>query len=323
LDTIPQLTFGVAESVDGEVSELPGDAVGPYRLIRELGKGGMGTVWLAERSDGLIQRPVALKLPRGTWRRRTLSKRMGRERHILAALNHPNIARLYDAGLTDEGNPWLALEYVEGRPIDESCESSQAGIDERLRLVLDVASAIAHAHARLIVHRDLKPSNILVTADGDVRLLDFGIARLLEQGQTPESELTQIAGRALTPEYASPEQIKGEPIGVASDVYSLGVVLYELLTGARPYRPRRDSRAALEEAILEDEPARPSDVVREPSRRRQLRGDLDTIVLKAPRKKPEERYETTNEFADDLQRSFRTDPSLRGRTAGCIGHPGS
>ena len=171
--------FGALGESESSSSEVSGQTVGPYRLLRELGRGGMGIVWLAERIDGMINRPVALKLPRGHWSA-TLSERMARERTILAALDHPNIARLYDAGLTAEGNPWLALEYVEGRPIDEYCRAKNLSVQERLRLFLDVAAAVAHAHSRLVVHRDLKPSNVLVTDDGQVRLLDFGIARLLE-----------------------------------------------------------------------------------------------------------------------------------------------
>ena len=290
-------------------SEGPGDIVGPYRLLRELGKGGMGTVWLAERVDGMINRPVALKLPRGSWTA-ALSERMARERVILAALNHPNIARLYDAGVTAAGSPWLALEYIQGQPIDDYCRIKSLGVAERLRLFLDVAGAVAHAHARLVVHRDLKPSNVLVTDDGQVRLLDFGIARLLEDEGREEPNLTQVAGCAMTPEYASPEQIRGEPISIASDVYSLGVMLYELLTGVRPYNLKRTSRAALEDAILEVDPEKPSTAAGTPPLRKVLRGDLDTIVLKALDKKPEARYLTANAFADDIRNHLSGRPVL-------------
>jgi serine/threonine-protein kinase len=302
------------DGMEASASESPGDSVGPYRLERELGRGGMGTVWLAIRADGMVDRPVALKLPRGTWQRAALSERMARERKILAALNHPNIARLYDAGVTADGNPWLTLEYVEGRPIDEYCRLKDLETDERLRLFLDVAGAVAHAHSRLVVHRDLKPSNILVTDDGQVRLLDFGIARLLEEGGAPQSQITRIGGSALTPEYASPEQIREELIGIASDVYSLGIVLYELLTGTRPYRLKRDSRAALEEAILEAEPGKPSEAVAATALQRTLRGDLDTIVLKALAKKPDARYATINAFADDI-RNYLSGRPVRARPA--------
>jgi serine/threonine-protein kinase len=213
----------------------------------------------------LQRRPVALKLPRGAWRRAALAERMAREREILARLNHPNIARLYDAGIDAQGQPYLALEYVEGERIDAYCRRNALDVAARLRLFLQVTRAVAHAHANLVVHRDLKPANILVAADGTAR----------------ETELTQLAGRALTPDYAAPEQIVGEPIGTAADVYALGVVLFELLTGARPYAIRRDSRAALEEAILNVDPPRPSSVATTPKLRKRLRGDLDTIVLKA------------------------------------------
>jgi eukaryotic-like serine/threonine-protein kinase len=283
-------------------SETPGEVVGPYRLLRQLAVGGMGTVWLAERSDGLITRPVALKLPRGSWRGAMLADRMAREREILASLNHPNIARLYDAGLRADGQPYLALEYVEGRRIDCYCEQEHLDLKARLRLFLQVAKAVAHAHAHLVVHRDLKPANILVTDQGEVRLLDFGIAKLLEQGSAAQSDLTLLGGQAMTPAYASPEQVSGAAIGIGSDIYSLGVVLCELLTGRLPYKPIRDSRAALEEAILQTEPSKPSELVPDQSARRALRGDLDLIVLKALKKKPEERYLTANAVGDDIER---------------------
>ncbi|MFI5006430.1 MAG: tetratricopeptide repeat protein [Solirubrobacterales bacterium] len=293
------------QEADGEPSSpsgTVGDAVGPYRLLRPLAEGGMGSVWLAARSDGMVNRPIALKLPRGAWRGAQLGGRMAREREILAALNHPNIARLYDAGLTSSGQPYLALEYVEGRRIDRYCHEKGLDPKARLQLFVQVANAVAHAHAKLIVHRDIKPANILVTDDGQVRLLDFGIAKLLQEGEARESELTQLSGRPFTPAYASPEQIAGEPITIGSDVYSLGVTLYELLTGARPYGLKSDSWGELEEAILQADPAKPSDVATEPWRRKALRGDLDTIVLKALKKKPDDRYPTVNAFVEDIER---------------------
>jgi serine/threonine protein kinase/tetratricopeptide (TPR) repeat protein len=307
LDTIPKLP-DVPDEEDGSPSAQEGDLVGPYRLLHELGAGGMATVWLAERHDGLIPRPVALKLPRGYWRRATLSERLTRERDILATLTHPNIARLYDAGITAAGQPYLALEYVEGRRIDEFVRDAALDVPQRLALFLQVTDAVAYAHAQLVVHRDLKPSNILVTADGHVRLLDFGIAKLLEQGEARETELTERSGRALTPDYASPEQIAGTPIGTPSDVYSLGVVLYELLTQHRPYRLTRDSRGALEEAILQVDPARPSDVAGERSTKKALRGDLDWIVLKAMAKERDRRYASVAALAADLRRFLRNEP---------------
>jgi tRNA A-37 threonylcarbamoyl transferase component Bud32 len=284
--------------------------IGPYRLLRPLGEGGMAAVWLAERTDVLQARKVALKLPHGAWRRAGLAERMAREREILATLEHPNIARLYDAGLDDDGQPFLALEYVEGLRIDAYCAQHALELRPRLGLFLQVARAVAYAHAHLVVHRDLKPSNILVTAEGSVRLLDFGIAKLLDQGEAQETALTREAGRALTPDYAAPEQIQGRAIGTAADVYSLGVVLFELLTGQRPYRLKRDSRAALEEAVLQVDPMRPSEAVAPGRARRALRGDLDTIVLKALKKSPTERYETVNAFADDIERHLARLPVL-------------
>jgi len=285
--------------------------VGPYRLLRQIGEGGMAAVWLAERTDVLQSRRVALKLPHGAWRRAGLAERMAREREILATLEHPNIARLYDAGVADDdGQPYLALEFVEGEPIDAYCRRHALGVRQRLGLFLQVAQAVAYAHANLVVHRDLKPSNILVTAEGGVRLLDFGIAKLLEQGVAEETALTRDVGRALTPDYAAPEQIQGRAIGTAADVYSLGVVLFELLAGRRPYQLKRESRAALEEAILQAEPMRPSEVASDPAARRALRGDIDTIVLKALRKEPTQRYATVDALADDLRRHLSHQPVL-------------
>ena len=309
LGAIPTVDLTASDSSEAPPDQT-GVMVGPYRVLRKLGEGGMGTVWQAERADGLIRRTVALKLPRGAWPRAAIAERLARERDILAALTHSHIARLYDAGVTAEGQPYLALEYVEGRPIDRYCTDQRLDVRARLRVFLQVLSAVAYAHAKLVVHRDLKPSNILVTADGQIRLLDFGIAKLLAEGQTQQTTLTEIDGCPLTPEYASPEQVTGEPLSTASDIYSLGIVLYELLTGTRPYTVRRDSRRALEDAILHTEVAPPSLAATDPSWRRALRGDLDTIVLKALKKKPDERYPTVNAFADDLQRCLDGRPVL-------------
>jgi eukaryotic-like serine/threonine-protein kinase len=289
-------------------SAEPGD-VGPYRLLRELGSGGMASVWLAERTDMLQRRQVALKLPHGAWRRAGLAERMAREREILATLQHPNIATLYDAGLGDDGQPYLALEYVEGERIDHCAERLGLDVPATVRLFLQVVRAVAHAHAHLVVHRDLKPNNILVTAAGDVKLLDFGIAKLLDQGSAEESELTRQSGRAMTPAYAAPEQILGQPIGTPADVYALGVVLFELLAGRRPYALDRGSRAALEDAIVQADPPRPS-AVAPPSRRAALRGDLDTIVLKALHKDAGQRYATADALAEDLLRHLEHRPVL-------------
>jgi serine/threonine-protein kinase len=216
---------------------------------------------------------------------------------------------LYDAGIADDGQPFLALEYVAGEPIDVYCETHGLPLRKRLQLFLQVADAVAHAHTKLIVHRDLKPSNILVTGAGQVRLLDFGIAKLLEESAPTGANLTELSGQALTPNYAAPEQILGEPLTVAADVYSLGVILYELLTSTRPYELKRDSRGALEDAILEAQPRKPSDAA-PVNRRKSLRGDLDLIVLQALKKKPHERYATVHAFVEDIQRYLRHRPVL-------------
>ena len=279
-----------------------GELVGQYRLVRELASGGQGSVWLAERADGRLTRPVAVKLPIGLAFRPHLAERMAREGQILASLTHPHIARLYDAGVTADGAPFLAMEYVDGAAIDQHCAAQGLDVAARVRLFVPVVRAVAFAHARLVIHRDLKPSNILVTADGDARLLDFGIAKLLDEARPEASTLTTEGGRAMTLRYASPEQVAQQPLGVATDVYSLGVVLYELLTGVAPYRPARDTVAALEEAVLSAEPRRPSDAADAPAERRALRGDLDTILLKALKKDPAARYVTAGELADDLTR---------------------
>jgi serine/threonine-protein kinase len=283
-------------------SDAVGDGVGSYRLLRPLGRGGMGTVWLAERTDGLVDRPVALKLPRGDWLRPDLASRMARERRILASLEHPNIARLYDAGFTSDGRPYLALEYVEGMRIDDYCRDRVRDLGDVLRLFVQVLRAVAHAHRRLVVHRDLKPSNILVTQSGDVRLLDFGVAGLLGADDAVEtSELTRVSGRMLTVHYASPEQILGGPLGTGSDVYSLGVILFELITGRRPYQPRGDTVRALEESVLNEDAPLPSTMAQRVPWRRALKGDLDRIVLAALKKAPEERYVSTEAFARDIE----------------------
>ena len=302
------LAIAGSEAFD-EASDEAGGTVGPYRLIRELGAGGMATVWLAERSDGTLQRQVALKLPRIGWAS-GLARRMVRERDILAALEHPHIARLYDAGVTEAGRPWLAMEFVGGVPIDQYCREQHLAVAQRLSLFLQVADAVAHAHARLIVHRDLKPNNILVTSTGDVRLLDFGVAKLLEE-EAADANLTQLLGRAVTPDYASPEQVSGRPVGVATDVYSLGIVLYELLTGQRPYRIGRITAAALEQAITEaDVPLVSSRAGADRSLRRALRGDIDTILAKALKKDPDERYASVEAFAADIRRHIAGRPVL-------------
>ena len=309
LEALPKLTLGPAEITEASPADAAsaGLVIGPYRLIRELGVGGMGLVWLAERVDGGLKRQVALKLPRLSWSS-GLAERMSRERDILASLDHPNIARLYDAGLDEQGRPYLALEYVEGEAIDVHCKKHALSVPDRLLLILQVARAVAHAHARLVVHRDLKPANILVTAEGQVRLLDFGIAKLMEGELTQETQLTQQGGRALTLDYASPEQIRGEPLGTASDVYSLGVVAYELLAEAKPYQLKRQSAAALEEAIASVDVRLASTAATSPSERRALKGDLDAVLNKALKKNVFERYPSVEAFAQDIERHLANLP---------------
>jgi eukaryotic-like serine/threonine-protein kinase len=300
---------------------LIGKRFGPYAVLALLGRGGMGSVWLAERVDGLFARQVALKLVHPALTGRVMTERFTREREILASLNHPNIARLLDAGFAEDGQPYLALEYVSGTPLTVYCDEGRLSIRARLELFQQVLGAVQYAHAHLVIHRDLKPANILVTADAEAQLLDFGIAKLLTEGEAKETELTQMGGRALTPDYAAPEQIAGAPITTAADVYALGVMLYEILTGERPYKLKRDSRGALEEAILRTEPAPPSRAAlsetiaaaRATTAKKlssSFRGDLDTIAAKALKKSPAERYPTANAFGEDIARFLRGDVVL-------------
>lgn len=301
-----------AALADGASARRPGDLVGAWRLIEPLGRGGMGEVWLAERCDGKLQRSVALKLPHADRLQAGLAARIARERDILAALEHPAIARLYDAGI-DDGQPWLALEVVRGLRIDHWCDARRASLSQRLALFEQAAAAVAYAHAQLVVHRDLKPSNLLVDEAGQVHLLDFGIAKLLDDSGRSPHDLTARGATVMTPAYASPEQVAGSPVATASDVYSLGVLLYELLAGTSPYRPARSTRAALEEAVLNDAPRRPSDACTDAGRRRALRGDLDAILLQALAKDPRQRHASVGALVDDLQRWRRHEPVLARR----------
>jgi serine/threonine protein kinase/tetratricopeptide (TPR) repeat protein len=300
--------------------------VGGYELISPIGHGGMGTVWLAERSDGRFQRRVAVKLLNEALLGFGGEERFRREGAILARLSHPNIAELFDAGITAKGQPYLVLEHVEGEPIDLYCDSHNLEVQARIRLFLEVLDAVAHAHAHLIVHRDIKPSNVLVSKEGQVKLLDFGIAKMLEGGgqEGAATLLTREAGSALTPQYAAPEQLTGDPVTAATDVYALGVLLYLLLTGQHPVGRGAHSPADLLKAITETEPQRPSDAVASSSLegvatavrcgvtsdklRRQLQGDLDTIVGKSLKKVPQERYPSVDALADDLRRYLHNEP---------------
>lgn len=309
-----------------ETPALAGQTVGAYRLISPIGHGGMGTVWLAERHDGRFQRNAAVKFLNIGLVGHSADERFKREGAILARLANPNIAELLDAGVTAGGQPYLILEYVEGEPIDRYCDARTLDVRARIRLFLDVLAAVAHAHANLIIHRDIKPSNVQVSKKGEVKLLDFGIAKLMEgEGQEGAATvLTREVGSALTPEYAAPEQVTGAPVTTATDIYGLGVLLYVVLTGQHPAGSGPHSPAELLKAILETEARRPSDVVisqtieRESSAaqrglvaqklRRQLRGDLDTIVSKALKKNPLERYASATAMADDLGRYLRNQP---------------
>jgi serine/threonine-protein kinase len=312
----------------------PERRIGSYRLLRELGRGGFGSVFLAARADEEYQKLVAIKVMRGADAdEREVVRRFRRERQILAALEHPNIARLLDGGTTEDGLPYLVMEYVEGVSVNEYCDGRGLPVSERLRIFQTICAAVAFAHRNLIVHRDLKPSNILVTADGVPKLLDFGIAKLVSPAISGAATAT---GFAMTPEYASPEQVRGELVTTASDVYALGVVLYELLTGRRPYRLRTHQPFEVLRAICEDEPEKPStavgrrqeasygdpaatvvldklqgahDAARAKLRRR-LAGDLDNIVLMALRKEPQRRYRSVEALSDDVGRHLDGRPVL-------------
>ena len=301
-----------------------GQMVGPYRLLRRIGEGGMGVVWLASRADGAYVREVALKLPHAHLLSGAIRNRFRRERDILAALAHPHVAQFHDAGLGDDGQPYLALEYVEGVPLTHYCRAHRLPVSERLRLMLQVLSAVQHAHARLIVHRDLKPSNVLVTAAGDVKLLDFGIAKLLNADDSDEAtrDLTRLAGPAATPDYAAPEQLAGQPITVAADIHALGVMLYELLCGSRPYdsaRPRRPGlsrehspRPEARLASLHVTPAAAAEAggISAKALRKAIAGDLDAILAKAIDPDPARRYLSIEAFSADLRRHAQHQPIL-------------
>ena len=320
LETPAIAAGGAAEAVatatlPGSLPAVAGRPIGPYRIIRELGQGGMAVVYLAERADAAFEKEVAIKIVRGGPASASLTQRFFEERRILATLDHPNIARLLDGGTTEDGLPYVVMERVEGIPLDEYCEASALSLGQRLALFRQVCAAVQYAHQHLVIHRDLKARNILVTADGTPKLLDFGIAKLLEPGLAPGDE-TRTGYRALTLEAASPEQVRGEPMTVTSDVYSLGVLLYRLLTGQSPYGPKRRTDADLTRAICEEIPVRPS-VAAPIERRRQLRSELDAIVLKALRKEPERRYPSVQDFSEDVRRHLEGRPvSARKDTLG-------
>ncbi|MGI9182742.1 MAG: protein kinase domain-containing protein, partial [Longimicrobiaceae bacterium] len=332
----------VAEPAEDAPAERAGEQVGPYRIVRELGHGGMGTVYLAERED--VGKRVALKLVRSELAAPQHRERLLRERRVLARLEHPHIAHLLDAGVTDEGSPYFAMERGEGEPLDRYCDARRLPVEERLALFAQVCAAVQYAHQHLVVHRDLKPSNIMVDGSGTVKLLDFGIAKLLEGADALGMGATGTGVRLLTPEYAAPEQLRGEPVTTATDVYALGVVLYELLSGHRPYASGAATWGERERQVLEGVPTRPSSVAAQPAEvvgsdgsvrritpaqvgaargttaaalRRVLRGDLDTVVLKTLEKDPERRYPSAQQLLDDLERYRQRRPiSARPATLG-------
>ena len=320
----------VVDLISAQSRAISGKRIGAYRIIREIGHGGMAIVYLGERDDQNYRKQVAIKMVKAGIDTAQILQRFRNERQTLAALDHSNIVKLLDGGSGEDGSPYLVMEYVEGLPIDQYCDLHQLSVDDRLRLFREVCSAVQYAHENLVIHRDLKPSNILIAKDGVPRLLDFGIAKLLnpEFFQTPL--VTRTDWRPMTPEYASPEQIRGQAVTTATDVYSLGVLLFELLAGHRPYAASGQSLLEMERMVCETEPERPSAVIyrREekqssdgtapiiitPDRvskqrgsqpaelQRRLRGDLDTIVLKALRKEPERRYRSVEEFSRDIER---------------------
>lgn len=319
VESLLDQTTGSVESFAQNATELlrrnisilpPGLRIGAYAIVRELGRGGMGAVYLAQRADGQFEKQVAIKvLKRGTDTDEVLRRFRG-EREILARLDHPNIARLIDAGTTDDGLPYFVMDYVDGKPITKYSDEHQLPITQRLELFRVVCSAVSYAHQNLVIHRDIKPNNVLVTDDGEVKLLDFGIAKLLQEAGANQPNVTVTMLRVMTPEYASPEQVKGEPVTTVSDVYSLGVFLYELLTGNRPYSLKRRTPEEITQAICEQEPVRPSTSITRskgetyaPEKlRRSLRGDLDNIVLKALRKDPRRRYPSVDQLSEDIRR---------------------
>lgn len=331
------LTNALGAALDATSRErrraLVGKIIGNYRLVSVLGHGGTGTVYLAERADRQYSAQVAIKIVDTATVHGDLGARFRAERQILASLNHPNIGRLLDAGETDEGQPYLVMEYIHGEPLDRFCDRQALDLRARLQLFLDICGAVQYAHQNLVVHRDLKPANILVTSDGTPKLLDFGIAKLLDTGDAAAMlALTRMNDRLLTPEYASPEQILGKPVTTASDVYALGVVLYELLTGMRPYVvPGSASQLELERLICISDPERPSAAVRGAISRnraqgsdllaiaaargltaeklhKRLQGDLDAIVMRALRKEPQHRYTSVEQLAADVRRHLDREP---------------
>jgi serine/threonine protein kinase len=293
------------------IGSLAGRTVGPYVLEAEIGRGGMGSVWRARRADGRVSGLVAIKLLHAAWLGRDGEARFRQEGNLLARLDHLNIARLIDAGILDDIYPYLVIEYVDGLPIDEYCERENLGIEARLQLFQATLAAVGHAHSHLIVHRDIKPSNVFVTSGGVIKLLDFGIAKLLDDADDGAA-LTKTGLRALTPEYAAPEQLLGQAVTTQTDIYALGLVLYLLLTGRNATPQDAQGTAHLVRAIIDEDAARASTAVEDLGRRRALTGDLDNILAKALKKAPEERYSNASAFSDDLRRFLSHEPVTAG-----------
>lgn len=296
-----------------------GQTIGPYKILSEIGRGGMGTVYLASRADDEFRRKVAIKLIKRGIDTDEVVRRFKHERQILAGLSHPNISALYDGGTTENGLPYLVMEFIEGEPLNEYANSRELDIKSRLEIFLQICSAVSYAHRSLVIHRDLKPSNILVTADGTPKLLDFGIAKLTElDNDGVSAEQTIDAFRALTPEYASPEQVRGNPVTTASDIFSLGVILFEFLTGHRPFKFESRLPDDVYRVLDTTEPTRPSSACRGedvPIKRadalaKMLRGDLDNVILMALRKEPDRRYSSVEQFAEDIRRFLDDKPVI-------------
>ncbi|MEY2439400.1 MAG: eukaryotic-like serine/threonine-protein kinase [Verrucomicrobiota bacterium] len=311
----PGYALAAKALVDDSGELKPGDRLGDYKIISLLGEGGMGEVYLA--ADTALERKVAIKLVKRGFGTADFIRRFQQEGRILAGLNHPNIARLYGASVTENGIPYFVMEYVDGVRLDQYCREKRSSIEERLTLFRQVCTAVTYAHQNLVIHRDLKPANIRVTVEGEAKLLDFGIAKLLDPARSPSDQQTLTIGSAMTPEYASPEQVRGENMTTVSDVYSLGVVLYELLTGVRPYRINSQNPGEIARAITEREPTRPSTAIARSksdppesavSNPKLLRGDLDNIILKALRKEPERRYISVGQFSEDIRRHLMGRP---------------
>ncbi|HEX5691758.1 MAG TPA: serine/threonine-protein kinase, partial [Roseiflexaceae bacterium] len=323
-----------AETLPLEEDSLIGQRIGAYQLVRELGRGGMGVVYLAERADNEFRKQAAVKLIKRGMDSDFILRRFRRERQILASLDHPHIARLLDGGTTEDGLPYFVMEYIAGQPLYQHCDTLRLTIAERLRLFQSICDAVQFAHQHLVVHRDLKPSNILVTADGAARLLDFGIAKLLSPELGAETiDATATAARLMTLEYASPEQVRGERARPTSDVYNLGILLYELLTGHRPLRLRSRAMYEVARAVCEEEPELPSTSLAHANNfaaggaltlaaiyeargadvetlREAIAGDLDRITLKALHKNPRQRYQSADELREDITRHLEGRPVI-------------